>query len=363
MDKLNVLIVDDSIVYRRILTAAVENTRMASMIQSASNGILALERLQQGEYDVVLMDVNMPEMDGIEALKRMKAARPQLQVVMISSKGGKNAAVTLECLQLGAMDFIVKPVDNDYDSNMIFVQQQLKILFSQVLLMRMSTSKQPLMTAAGANPAVMTKIPDKSVRTSLSGIDLVLIASSTGGPSALEKLLTGISSDFLTPILIVQHMPADFTKALADNLDRKCPLKVVEGGEDDVIRAGQIIIAPGGRHMVLKKVEHSIKKIGITDTDTVNGVRPAADVLFRSVAEEYSGARILAVILTGMGADGRDGVAALKKSCSCYCIAQSEATSVVFGMPGSVVNAGLSDEVLDIGRIADRMLEIRKYGS
>jgi len=363
MDKLNVLIVDDSVVYRRILVTAVERTAMAASIQAASNGVLALERMQQASYDVVLLDVNMPEMDGIEALRRMKATYPKIQVIMISSTGGKNAAITLETLQLGAMDFIVKPLDNDFESNMVFVQQQLQILFGQVIIDKLNPLKQTSDRLVSKESESNPPMKEQITKTHITGIDLVVVAASTGGPVALEKLLTGLSHEFLTPILVVQHMPPDFTKVFAENLDKKCSMKVFEGKEDDILRAGQIIIAPGGYHMYMKKLEGSIKKIGLNSGDFVNGVRPAADILFQSVAKEYAGARILAIVLTGMGTDGRDGVVALKKACRCYCIAQSEASCVVFGMPGSVVGAKLSDEVLDIDRIAHRMLEIRNNGS
>lgn len=363
MDKLNVLIVDDSVVYRRILVEAVERTRMACVIQTASNGILALERLQQKNYDVVLMDVNMPEMDGIETLQRLKTAYPNLQVIMISSSGGKNAEVTLKTLQLGAIDFIVKPVDNDFDSNMIFVQRHLKILFNQVLADKVSPLKLTSSKFVSKEAITVSQEMEPVIKTHITGIDLVLIAASTGGPVALTTLLSGLSEEFLTPILVVQHMPVEFTKIFAENLDKKCSMKVLEAKNDDIIRAGQVMIAPGGYHMILKKLEGSVKKIGILDSDYVNGVRPAADVLFESVAKEYAGARILCIILTGMGTDGKEGVASLKRACQCYCITQSEASSVIFGMPGSVVQAKLSDEVLDINKIAQRMLEIRKNGS
>jgi two-component system chemotaxis response regulator CheB len=192
---------------------------------------------------------------------------------------------------------------------------------------------------------------------------MVLVASSTGGPAALERVFGGFGKNFYKPVLIVQHMPPDFTRVLAESLDKKSDMRFIEGKDGDGIRAGQAILAPGGYHMEIAKGNQAAKKICITSGNYVNGVRPAADVLFKSVADEYQGARILAVILTGMGSDGLEGVRELKKKCLCYCITQSEDSCTVYGMPRSVKESGLSDEVLDIEKIAERIVKITGQGS
>lgn len=189
-------------------------------------------------------------------------------------------------------------------------------------------------------------------------IELVVIASSTGGPTALEKIFEHLPEDIDVPILIVQHMPPEFTRVLAQTLDKKCSIEVKEGVDGDVVKPGRVIIAPGGRHMTVSSAKGFGNEIRLLDTPYMNGVRPSADVLFHSVAKEYKGKGILAVILTGMGNDGTQGIREMKEECSCYCITQSESSSVVYGMPKCVYESGLSDEVIELKEIAFRMYQI-----
>lgn len=356
-NKLAVLIVEDSAIYRRLIGSAVDQTGIATAVKSASNGTLALELIKKERFDAVLMDVNMPEMDGIETLTHLRKMKSELPVIMISSSGGKNAEVTLRALHLGAMDFIIKPLEQDYETNMMLLTEQLKTLFEQIG--SHSTTLNPKSKVASSLVGLSVEIP----RTKLSGIDLVVIASSTGGPVAVERVLSELGEDFSKPVLLVQHMPPDFTRTFSESLDKKCFLSVREAYDGQSIRAGQVLVAPGGYHMIVEKAAMSGKQVRINLEEHVNGVRPAADVLFKSVAKVYEGARILAIILTGMGTDGREGIRNLKKSCTCYCIVQNEETCVVYGMPKSVVEAGLSDEVLGITEIAARIRHIAQRGS
>ncbi|WP_036935361.1 chemotaxis-specific protein-glutamate methyltransferase CheB [Pseudobacteroides cellulosolvens] len=358
MDILKVLVVDDSAVYRKILSMAVEKTGLALAEHTASNGTLAIERLQHGKYDVVIMDVNMPELDGIQTLKIISERWPETHVIMVSSTGGKNAKTTIEALGCGALDFIIKPLEQDYEKNMEIVARFLKGLFTQIQVKRAGAAK-----TAKTESTVTPVNTINHGKIGINGVDMVLVASSTGGPSALERIFNGFGRNFYKPMLIVQHMPPDFTRVLAESLDKKSEMKFIEGKDGDGIRAGQAILAPGGYHMEIAKGSEAVKKICITSGSYVNGVRPAADVLFKSVAKEYQGARILTVILTGMGSDGLEGVRELKQKCLCYCITQSEESCVVYGMPRSIKEAGLSDEVLDIDRIAERIVRISEHGS
>ena len=360
MEKLRVLVVDDSAVYRKIISTAVDNTGMAVVEHTASNGVLALERLEHGLYDVVLLDVNMPEMDGIEALSKIKYRWPSIQVIMISGTGGKNAEITLRALELGAVDFLVKPLEADYEKNMEVVGTHLKLLFAQIQMK--DFGKEFLRETAKKEPLTQ-EVLLQAAKVHLTGVDLIVIASSTGGPVALEQIFGEIDKGFAKPVLVVQHMPPDFTKVLAQNLDRKSGVRVIEGNDGEVIRAGQAILAPGGFHMTVKTMEYSNRCVKLDQSEFVLGVRPSADVLFKSIANAYQGARILAVVLTGMGSDGMAGVAELKRQCKCYCITQNEASCVVYGMPRSVVEAGLSDESSDIIHIARRIQDIAKNGS
>ena len=356
MANLKILIVDDSAIYRKILTEAVNSTGIAIAHQTASNGLIALERLKIDTFDAVLLDVNMPEMDGMEALTVILKYYPKMPVIMISSSTGKSATITLKALELGAIDFILKPLEQNYDTNMEIIKNQLKILFSQLKINSLNNNSKLKETREPTLAA-------NSEKTKIAGVDLLVIASSTGGPNALEKIFSSLGNDFIKPTLVVQHMPPEFTKVLAESLNKKKGIAVKEAADGDIIRAGRAIVAQGGLHMCLDKGEGSNRIIRLENSEHVNGVRPAADVLFKSVAKVYENSRILAVILTGMGADGMAGIKELKKKCNCYCIAQSERTCTVYGMPRAVVEAGYSDEILDIDNIASRIKEIIANGS
>lgn len=191
-------------------------------------------------------------------------------------------------------------------------------------------------------------------------IDLVVIASSTGGPIALDNVFSQLPTDINVPILIVQHMPPEFTSILAQTLNRKYNLDVKEGSDGDIMKPGRVLIAPGGMHMIVSSSKGFGKEIRLMDTPFVNGVKPSADVLFHSIAREYKDKGILAIVLTGMGSDGTQGIREMKEECNCYCITQSENTCVVYGMPKCVYEAGLSDEVAELKEIAFRMYQITR---
>lgn len=348
MDKLKVLIVDDTILYRKVLSTAVNNTGLGIATHTAANGIIALAHLQQRSFDVVLLDVVMPEMDGLAVLSVIKELYTDIVVIMISGEGPESAAYTLAALKKGALDFIIKPQEDSATKNIAILQATLQALF---VVVKVKKSGQVIQQILGKQSIVEQS---KAIRTEQEKIDLIVIAASTGGPEALEKILTKLSTSFVQPILIVQHMPRDFTKVWAKMLDQKCPLQVAEAQDGDRIMPGQVLIAPGGQHML---VGHDGSEIivQLSDEPSIHGVRPAADVLFESVAKVCQGGSVLAVILTGMGHDGEEGVRAMKKGCQCYCLVQSELTCVVYGMPKSVVEAGLADEILNVEDMAERI--------
>ncbi|HZJ83369.1 MAG TPA: chemotaxis-specific protein-glutamate methyltransferase CheB, partial [Clostridia bacterium] len=366
---------------------------------TASSGVTALERLEQRAIHVVLLDVFMPDMDGIENLIEIKRRYKDLPVIIVSSGGEDGAKTTVTALEHGAMDYILKPAKGDGEKNISIISRHLGILFSQILMDQYAVSRHSVKKKSRLNRDKLlyrgkdeksddkNLLPQKNVwvnkrkpetqrpvsqmkkrspldippisPNSINGVDLVVIASSTGGPNAVEKVCQQLGSNFSKPILIVQHMPPDFTKIFAEFLSRKCEIEAKEAQEGDEIKGGNILVAQGGYHMrAVSGNEGRRKSIALDTTPTVNGVRPAADVLFESIAKSYRGQRILAVILTGMGSDGTKGVEALKKECQCYCITQSEETCVIYGMPRSVVEAGLSDEVVHLKDIGKRILDI-----
>ncbi|MTV48888.1 chemotaxis-specific protein-glutamate methyltransferase CheB [Heliobacillus mobilis] len=366
MEKLKVLVADDTLVYRKILTHAVESTGLATVEFTASNGLLAMERIRHNKLDVALLDMFMPEMDGLAVLEQIRNEHPHIAVILISGRGPDNASATVRALSLGALDFILKPEESDANKSMEKLKSQLQALFAQIKIKKLSSDKESsALTREQTQKPLSVALPVAKERTTASlsinqkrkfnGVDLVVIASSTGGPVALEKVCQQLPANFSIPVLVVQHMPADFTRILAQSLSRKCQLPVVEAGEGELVRPGKIMIAPGGLHMTVQPGKGASKVIKLNNSPLVNGVRPAADVLFESLAQGCKRDRILAVILTGMGNDGLRGVTEMKLHCDCYCLTQSEKTCVVYGMPRSVAEAGLSDEAVDIEEIAARI--------
>jgi two-component system chemotaxis response regulator CheB len=344
--KLKVLVVDDTIVYRKILSATVNHTGMAIATQTASNGEIALEYVKQQSFDVVLLDMVMSDMNGLEVLAALKKNHENIVVIMISSGGPECAIHTVQALKNGALDFIIKPQEDNFERNVAMLSEILQSLFLAIQVKKsggdMSFKVVPQ----------LTRVEETMIS---KRIDLVIIAASTGGPHALEVVLGKLPENFQHPILIVQHMPPVYTKILANMLDVKCHLSVREAKQGDVITAGQVLIAPGGHHMLVKKGNDNKYSVELKEEPCINGLRPSADVLFQSVAQAYKGKNVLIVILTGMGRDGKIGVMEIKKECSCYCIAQSEGTCVVYGMPHAVVESGLADESIDLESIGKRI--------
>jgi len=345
LDKLKVLVVDDTIVYRKILSSTVNDTGLAIAIQTASNGNIALQYLKRQAFDVVLLDVIMPGIDGLKVLDQIKNLYPDIVVIMISSGGAESADNTVVALGKGALDFILKPQDGNVEENSAFLCNTLHELF--VAIQTKKNGYTPVIPVPNYDVMKSHKIiPEK--------VELIVIAVSTGGPEALEVVLATLPAELKQPILIVQHMPKNFTKVLATMLDKKCNLQVVEAQDGDEVSMGKVFIAPGDQHMTVAKSGGRVV-IALKSLPAVHGVRPAADVLFQSVASIGKGKHILAVILTGMGRDGKLGVIEMKQNCNCYCIAQSERTCTVYGMPQAVVKAGCSDEIVDLPKISRRI--------
>lgn len=337
-----IIVADDSAVYRRILARAATAAAGEAEILPAENGAQVLELLAARRVDVCLLDLHMPVMDGLETLRHIRREHPGVPVVLISGSAAGSARLTVQALELGALDFIRKPEGADFNRNMDDIRAHLAGLFGQVL---------PGRRAPAGNPA---QAPARRL-TGPWVPDVVLIAASTGGPSALETVVPRLPADFPRPVLVVQHMPAGFTAMFAGSLSQKSWLPVAEAQQNDEIRPGRVLIAPGGLHMTIHGRAPGRRIVRMEKTEPVCGVRPSADVLFRSAAQAYQGGRVLAVVLTGMGRDGTDGVAELKRLTDCRCLTQSEETCVVYGMPRSIAEAGLSDEVWDIDIMAARI--------
>lgn len=349
MEKLKVMVVDHSVVNRVMMTDIINTTEFGSVVKSASNGSIAIEWLKQCSFDVIILGIEVLEEIGISYLKTMCSENQGLEILILSNRKTKSVELTLEAIKMGAIDFIVLPEEGR--GSVSTIKMDLETAFTQIKM------KQFLPRTNGAIKKEKQIIQPNN-KKEFGKIDLVLIASSTGGPLALELVCQKLPPEFNKPILVVQHMPPDFTHVLATTINRKCQLSVSEAEDGDVIKPSSMYIAPGGRHMVVEEMSGQIPTIKLLDTPYYNGLKPAADILFESISKIYQGRNILVVVLTGMGNDGLQGVKSLKEKCHCYCIAQSEATCVVYGMPRCVTEAGLSDEVCDIDDIAYRMNQL-----
>ena len=347
-NKIKVMIVDDTLTYRHILRKVLSSIENIEILGSANDGEIALSKIGRLMPDLVLLDVEMPKMNGLETLKIIRKEFPSIQVIMVSAASQHSANITIQCLEAGARDFIEKPAGLGMDKSLEMLHSKIAPLLKVFHLgSRFSNSIQiekPIKVETTRNFKAqqrISKLPEH--------FDIVAIGVSTGGPEALIKLLPKFPANFSKPIVIVQHMPPVFTASLARNLNKKSQLEVHEASEGETILPGHIYIAKGGVHMILRKHGTQVK-IGFVDSPPVKSCKPAVDVLFRSVANIYPG-KVLCAILTGMGDDGLDGVRTLKRK-GCFTITQNKESCVVYGMPRSIDEANLSDISLDISKIA-----------
>ena len=356
-DRIRVMVVDDSVVIRRLVTQALEQDTTIEVVGTASNGAIGLQRIPQFNPDVITLDIEMPDMNGLEMLRRIRREYPQLRVIMFSTLTERGAGVTLEALTLGADDYVTK-VSNEgsLDRSMARLRDEMIPKIKQFFRLAgqsaaVATPARPR-TNGSAAPAAGAKsiAPGPKPRP-----HLVVIGVSTGGPTALAAMLPSFPSNFPLPILLVQHMPPLFTRLLAERLNAICQLKVEEAREGDTVDPGRILIAPGDFHMKVAS-RGGVVRVSLDQSPRQNSCRPAVDVLFASAVELYGGA-VLAVVLTGMGQDGLHGVKLLKAR-GAKVLVQDEASSVVWGMPGAIVNAGLADRVLALDEVVPEILSI-----
>lgn len=341
---IRVLIVDDSALMRKILTDILKTDNEILVVGTAKNGKEALEKIEILKPDIITMDIEMPLMDGITTLKHV-VSRFKLPVIMISSLTLKGAELTLKALDEGAVDFLPKPTNIfslNQDDIRAEIIEKIKIGSKSKLFI-----KKPIFNSQ--KPKVqnnVVKINDGDFS------NIVVIGTSTGGPRALQTLISEIPNDINATIVIVQHMPPKFTKSLADRLNSNSNIPIKEAEEGDILSRGCGYIAPGDYHMTIVK-ESSKLVVRLNKNPQVMGLRPTVDVLMKSVAD-IEGYSKLGVILTGMGSDGTKGIVKMKKSGS-YNIAQDESTSVVYGMPKSAIASNCIDDILPLEKIAYRI--------
>lgn len=345
-DKIRVLVVDDSAFMRAALKRTLESHPKIEVVGQARDGAEGVEKVKELRPDVVTMDFNMPRMNGVEAIRAIFADRP-VPILMLSAHTQEGAQETLDALAAGAVDFIPKP-DGEVSTDLSGVKEE---LFRKI---RAAARSQPRAAAPVAEKVrpISPASGTKSLRISSGDDPVVLIAISTGGPAALERVIPRLPESFRAAVIVVQHMPKAFTKALARRLDGISALAVREATDGDALVPGTVLIAPGDRHMVFD----SAGRVKLTDTPPVNGCRPSADVTLQAASRILSG-RVTTVVMTGMGKDGALGAQAVKAGGS-KVYAQDEKSSVVWGMPKAVIKMGLADEVLPLEKIAPRLVEL-----
>jgi two-component system chemotaxis response regulator CheB len=349
MPPIRILIVDDSAVIRKVLGEGLSPDDSLTVVGTAANGRIALSKIPQVHPDVVILDVEMPIMNGLETLAEVRKLYPKLPVIMFSTLTERGAATTLDALTLGASDYVTKPSHTgSLDATMAQIRAQLI-----PKIKGLCPSSRP--GAQALRPVLLPPAPPNSPQPAraFKQAEILAIGTSTGGPNALAEFLPGIPGNFPVPIVIVQHMPPLFTRLLAARLNARCALTVQEGGSGENLQAGQVWIAPGDYHMAVERQGTSVK-LAVTQSPPENSCRPAVDPLFRSVARTY-GANVLAVVLTGMGSDGVIGAQHIREKGG-QVLVQDEASSVVWGMPGQVTAAGLADATYPLQQMAGEVV-------
>jgi two-component system chemotaxis response regulator CheB len=382
-DPIRVMVVDDAVVIRGLLTRWLDEAPEMSVVASHRNGKLAVDDILKSNPDVVVLDIEMPEMDGLTALPLMLAKKRDLAIIMASTLTRRNAEVSLKALSLGAADYVPKPESTSEVTTSVDFRRELlekvKALGQRARRMRgpgramraetsagRTASQAPVKrapqtaremmrssaAAAPATPALKTR-PYSSVRPRI-----LAIGSSTGGPQALQQVMKEIGTAIQdVPVVITQHMPPTFTSILAEHVGKAALRPSGEGQDGEVLKPGQIYVAPGGKHMILEKDAGAVK-VRLTDGPPVNFCKPAVDPLFDSVAKVY-GSASLGIILTGMGHDGADGVKTIAAGGGSI-ITQDEASSVVWGMPGAAAATGMCSDILPLSEIGPKIARVLK---
>jgi two-component system chemotaxis response regulator CheB len=356
-----VIVVDDSAIIRGFISRAIDGDAAISVVGSAGNGEIAIDLLKRVPADVIILDIEMPVMDGLTAIPKLKEIDPAVQIIMASTLTQKNAEVSLKAMSLGATDYIPKPSARDMSVAGDFQRElvdKVKALGAVALRknVRQSTTgalSPRKIVATDKKPLTLRPLP-------IMKPDIIAIGSSTGGPQALFEVIRSLGAALTQPVVITQHMPPSFTTILADHISRQCGVSCSEAKNDEVLQGGRYYVAPGDFHMLIHK-KAQIPTVQLVKDPPENFCRPAVDPMLRSLVEAY-GNRILTIILTGMGQDGLKGGECVVKAGGVV-MAQDEATSVVWGMPGAVATAGLCSAILPLSEIGQAAKKIATKGS
>lgn len=349
MKRIGVLVIDDSVTVRQLLVDALSVDPEVTVVGTAPNGALGMTMLPRLLPDVVVLDIDMPVMDGLEFLRRVRPAWPKLPILVFSTHTTHGAATTLEALWFGASDYIAKPTASDFESAVVQARRDL------LPRIKAFARRDDARADADAPAPRAPHLPAPLARPSRPAprVSAVAIGTSTGGPRALADVLRALPADFPVPVLVVQHMPPLFTRHLADGLSAQCDLPAREAEHGVRLEPGTVWIAPGDHHLTVGR-EGAAVRLRLDQGPSENACRPSVNPLFRSVAETF-GHGALGVVLTGMGQDGLEGCARIRAARG-QVIVQDEASSVVWGMPGAVARAGFADKVLPLSDIAGEIL-------
>jgi two-component system, chemotaxis family, protein-glutamate methylesterase/glutaminase len=350
MDKIRVMLVDDAAVVRRLVGNALNRDADLEVVGTAADGRMALDRLNDLRPDVVLLDLEMPVLDGLQTLVALRKSHPRLPVIMFSRFTQRGVEATVHALTLGADDYVPKPGDGLDVSSCI---EQLLIPKIKLLV------RPPNLVQEGAAQPSAASGSSCRVQSGLQRVEVVAIGTSTGGPNALAELFRAFPADWNAPLLIVQHMPPQFTARLAERLSQQSQLRVHEAAADQPVSAAQAWVAPGDYHLLVRRAGASVG-LALNQEAPVHSCRPAVDVLFRSVAEVY-GSGVLAVVLTGMGRDGLAGCERVRAAGG-QVLVQDQASSVVGSMPGAVADAGLADRILPLKDLGQEIVRRVRQG-
>jgi two-component system, chemotaxis family, protein-glutamate methylesterase/glutaminase len=347
MKRIRVLIVDDAVVVRRMVSDVLAADPEIEVVGTAANGRIALQKITQVNPDILTLDVEMPEMDGLQTLKALRETYRDLPVIMFSTLTERGGTATLTALSLGATDYVTKPANV---GSVALAQQRIRDeLIPKIKAICGRSLPQALPPRAPSAPALLRAAAGGSTATP----EIVCIGVSTGGPNALAKLMPRLPANFPVPIVIVQHMPPMFTRLLGERLNAQSAIAVAEAADGQVLQPGHAYIAPGDFHLLVQRKGGAVMT-ALTQAPHENSCRPAVDPLFRSVSEVF-GARALGIVMTGMGQDGLRGCEDLARV-GARVVVQDEASSVVWGMPGFVARAGLADRVLPLDEIAGEII-------
>ena len=373
--KKNILVVDDSALMRRVICDIINSDSNFQAKDTCRDGLEAYERLKTTTYDGVVLDVNMPRMDGLQLLEKLQEDNIKANVIMVSTLTTKDAEVTILALERGAIDFVTKPTAIADAKGEDFKKKVLEVLnavlnsrqFVRTSVRTTTSPSKPTPTATSATSAVRPvakETPSKPIasaakftRLKATGKNkLVALACSTGGPKALQSVIPFLPKNLDAPMVLVQHMPAGFTKSMADRLNEVSPIAVKEAEDGDKLEKGHIYVAPGGKHMEVVKCSDGSHKISLNNMPAIGGLRPCADITYDSLSKSgYD--EIVCVVLTGMGADGTNGILSLGHHKPIHVISQNAETCIVYGMPKAIEESGVVDDVVPLEKVAETIIK------